>query len=418
MKLKGLIDSLRPLRVFILILIPFYIFCGQVKGESSRDTQAREQKARKVEKKASGPEAQPEDHREGRIELTRESFELMGIETARAELRKTGRYIRATAEIQFNANKLFHIGPRVPGRVVDVLADLGDEVKKGQTLALLDSIELGKAISDYLTSQTRFLVQEQHYEREWRLWEKKVTTEKEVLDARSAYLQAKAEYEAAENKLHLLGLGEEEVLNIKSQAHAITNFPILCPFDGTVVEKHIALGETTDPTARLFTIADLSVLWIMLDIYEKDLAKISPGQEVSVSVTAYPDETFHGQIAYVSNVVEEQTRTVKVRVEIDNSAKKLKPGMFATARITTGKEEGSQRLAVPNSAVESHENKKMVFVSLGNYAFQMNEIKTGEEFNGYTEVLEGIKEGEEVVTRGSFYLKSEMLKRMLTHEHD
>lgn len=413
---------LRFLSVFTLTisaLLSYYLY--KMEETVSRDDVQQEvkdsepKKIKKTPKKAPVHEQSPI---EDKITLTKESLELLGIETAKVESRRPVKLLHATAEIQFNANRLFHIGPRVPGRVVGVFADLGEDVREGQKLALIDSVELGKAISDYLTSKTSVEVHEAHFNREQRLWEKRVSSEKEMLDAKAAYLQAKAEFEAAENKLHLLGLNEQDIQDLKSQTHSVTAFPILSPFGGTVVEKHIVVGEMTDPSARLFTVADLKVLWIILDIYEKDLAKIDLGQEVNISVTAYPDKYFQGQIAYISDVMDERTRTIKVRVEIDNRERKLKPGMFATARISMGEEKnGTERLTISRSAIETYKNKKVVFVSLGDSAFQMREVQVGEEFDAQVEVLGGLKEGEEVVTRGSFYLKSELLKEKIVHEH-
>ncbi|HHT9119936.1 MAG TPA: efflux RND transporter periplasmic adaptor subunit [Candidatus Hypogeohydataceae bacterium YC41] len=396
--------------LFRLILITVSLllsFSCQEKGAAAPPSGNKT--IRKVEK--------PSQQDKAVVRLTKESYELLAFQTAIAEKKKIEKQLKVTAEIQFNANKVFHIGPRVPGRVVEVFADLGDEVQKGQKLALLDSVELGKAISEYLTSQTKLEVSKTNFARETRLWEKKITSEKEMLDCKSACLQAQAEFGAAEGKLHLLGLTDEDIETLKPQTHATAIFPILSPFNGTVVEKHIALGEMTEPATKLFTIADLSILWIILDIYEKDLPKIKLGQQVGVAVRSYPEEEFRGKIAYISDVVDEKSRTLKVRVDIDNREKKLKPGMFATAKISTAAPEAVERLVVPHEAIESYEGKKVVFLALGNYAFKMTEVKAGEEFDGYVEIVEGLKEGDEVVNKGAFYLKSELLKNIIIHQH-
>lgn len=399
------------MRILKLILVTVLVLSLACAGAGAAAVSPKEKTMRKVEKK---PAAVQE---KGVVRMSKESYGLLGLETVNVEKKALGKQLKVTAEIQFNANKVFHISPRVPGMVVDVFADLGEEVQKGQKLALLDSIELGRAISEYLTSKTRLDVCTVNFEREKRLWEKKVTSEKDMLEAKSKCVQSQAEFEAAEGKLHLLGLSDEEITELRPQTHATATFPILSPFNGTIVEKHIALGEMTEPATRLFTIADLSILWIILDIYEKDLPRIRPGQEVGVAVRAYPDEEFRGKIAYVSDVVEERTRTVKVRVDIDNPEKRLKPGMFATAKISTTPQEAIEKLVVPHAAVESHEGKQVVFVALGNYAFKMREIVAGEELDGYVEVLKGLEEGEEIVSKGAFYLKSELLKGAIVHEH-
>jgi cobalt-zinc-cadmium efflux system membrane fusion protein len=264
-------------------------------------------------------------------------------------------------------------------------------------------------------AKTKIEVAQANYEREKGLWEKKISSEKEMLDAKGEYFMAKAEFEAAESKLHLLGLSEDDIQSTISQLHSHEHFPLLSPYKGTVIEKHITLGEMTNPEETLFTIANLDILWIILDIYEKDLAKIVLGQDVEINVSTYPDNEFNGRITYISNVVEEDTRTVKVRVEIDNNKRILKPGMFATAKIVTGKPE--EIFTVPLSAIQRLQDKEVVFVDRGKNFFECCTVKTGREFETDIEVLEGIKEGEKVVIEGAFYLKSELLKETISEGH-
>lgn len=357
-----------------------------------------------------------DDHEEiSGVEVDKERLELIGLKTEKLKHKVVSQYINATAEIQFNANKLFHIGPRIQGRVIEIFADFGDEVIEGQKLAVLDSIELGEARSLFLMAKTKIEVAQANYEREKGLWKKKISSEKEMLDAKGEYFMAKAEFEAAESKLHLLGLSEDDIQSIISQLHSHEHFPLLSPYKGTVIEKHITLGEMTNPEETLFTIANLDILWIILDIYEKDLAKIVLGQDVEINVSTYPDNEFNGRITYISNVVEEATRTVKVRVEIDNNKRMLKPGMFATAKIVTGKPE--EIFTVPLSAIQRLQDKEVVFVDRGKNLFECCTVKTGREFETDIEILEGVKEGEQVVIEGAFYLKSELLKETLGEGH-
>jgi len=393
---------------------------AKAKDVAEEGPDKKEREVRKIRKVPHTHDEQGghEEQHEGIVRISKESYDLLGIETVKVTPSSPKEYIRTTAEIQFNANRVFHIGPRVPGRVVDIFADLGDEVKKGQKLAMLDSVELGNAVSEYLISKTNLSVQKAHFEREEMLWKKKVSSEREMLDAKSAYLRAKAEFEAAENKLHLFGLNEDDINTLRSETHSITAFPLLSPFSGTVVQKHLALGEMEEPSAQLFTVADLGVLWIILDIYEKDLTKINIGQEVKVSVSAYPDIYFPGKISYISDIMDERTRTVKVRVELDNSKRKLKPGMFATAEIATGGAlPGRKELIIPCSAIQNYEGGKVVFVAIGDYSYKMKEVRAGNESNEHVEILEGLTEGDEIVTKGAFYLKSELQKEMLGHDH-
>lgn len=390
---------MRLLRIMIVILLLF--FQASCKKPATEVTGSEEH-------------GEHSDHEES-IAIDKERLDLIGLKTQVLKRKVVRQRINATAEIQFNANKLFHISPRVKGKVDEIFADFGDEVVKGQKLALFDSIELGEARSVYLRAKTKVEITKANYEREKGLWGKKISSEKEMVNAKGEYFMANAEFEAAENKLHLLGLSEDDIHSTTSQLHSFEHFPLLSPYEGTVIEKHITLGEMTGPENTLFTIANLDVLWIILDIYEKDLSRIELDQEVEVYVSAFPDAQFMGKISYISHVVEEATRTVNVRVEIDNSKRMLKPGMFATAKIVTGEPE--KVFTVLLSALQRLEDKNVVFVEKESGLFESCTVKTGREFGPDIEILEGVKEGEIVVTEGAFYLKSELLQDTLGEGH-
>ncbi|MBT6226854.1 MAG: efflux RND transporter periplasmic adaptor subunit [Candidatus Scalindua sp.] len=398
--------NMRLLRIIIVILLLFFqASCKKPTTEANH-----------IEGHVEEHERSNSDHEEPpEIAIDKERLDLIGLKTQVLKRKVVRQRINATAEIQFNANKLFHISPRVKGKVDEIFADFGDEVVRGQKLALFDSIELGEARSVYLRAKTKVEITQANYEREKGLWEKKISSEKEMFNSKGEYFMAKAEFEAAENKLHLLGLSEDEIHRTTSQLHSFEHFPLLYPYNGTVIEKHITLGEMTGPENTLFTIANLGVLWIILDIYEKDLSRIKLDQEVEVYVSAFPDDKFIGKISYISHVVEEATRTVNVRVEIDNSKRMLKPGMFVTAKIVAGEPE--KIFTVPLSALQRLEDKNVVFVEKENGLFESCTVKTGREFGPDIEILEGVKEGEIVVTEGAFYLKSELLQDTLGEGH-
>lgn len=397
---------MRLLRILIVILLLFFQASCKKPATEADHVEGHEEKH----------EHSNGDHEKStEIKIDKKRLDLIGIKTQMFKRKVVRQRINATAEIQFNANKLFHISARVKGKVVEIFADFGDEVVKGQKLALFDSIELGEARSVYLRAKTKVEITQGNYEREKGLWEKRISSEKEMFNSKGEYVMANAEFEAAENKLHLLGLSEDDIQRTTSQLHSFEHFPLLSPYNGTVIEKHITLGEMTDPENTLFTIANLDVLWIILDIYEKDLSRIELDQEVEVYVSAFPDDKFMGKISYISHVVDEATRTIKVRVEIDNSKRMLKPGMFATAKIIAGKPE--KIFTVPLSALQKLENKKVVFVEKESGLFESCTVKTGRKFGSDIEVLDGVKEGEMVVTEGVFYLKSELLQDTLGEGH-
>jgi len=354
----------------------------------------------------------------GVVTLSEEAYRTLHVQTVAAEKRPFIQKIQATAVIKPNEDRLAHVSPRIPGKVVEVHALLGDRVTKGDLLAVLDSVELGKAKADYLKFKALTDVQQKNYLREKRLFSQKISSEKEVLEAEAAYLSAKAEFDAAHATLHLYGLGAEEIHKIAwSAEEPISHFPLLSPFAGTVVEKHAVVGEAVSPKTKLYTIADLSTLWIQLDIYEKDLTRVSTGMEVALRVESYPQDTFHGQVAYVGDLLNEATRTMPSRVEIDNRTGKLKAGMFATATIASW-EGGEEKtvLAIPATAVQRIEGKPVVFVQAGELSFARRWVTLGESFDQWVEVVSGVEEGEQVVSEESFTLKSELLKDTLAGE--
>lgn len=362
----------------------------------------------------------PDEHHteeKGVIHLAPEALRLASFKTAAVERRLLTEGLRLTAVIKPNEDRLAHVSPRIPGRVVQVRKLLGETVKTGDILAVLDSVELGKAKADYLKFQALTRVHEKNYQRERRLFEQKIASQKEVLDAEAAYLTAKAEFEAAHAMLHLYGLSDEETHRLTWQTREpISHFPLLSPFSGIVAEKDLTIGEVVSPEKHVYTIADLSTLWIQLDVYEKDLAKIQRGQQVAIIADSYPQETFHGAISYIGSLLNETTRTIPTRVEIPNPGDRLKPGMFASAVIATQEDSAATALVVPADAVQRVAGETIVFVPSGEGMFARRQVIVGKQSDGWIEVKEGIQAGEQVVTEGSFALKSELLKATLAGE--
>jgi cobalt-zinc-cadmium efflux system membrane fusion protein len=228
-------------------------------------------------------------------------------------------------------------------------------------------------------------------------------------------MTVRAEFKAAEDKLHLLGLSEGELKRIGSEHIINSKVAVKAPFSGKVIERHATLGEVIEPATNLFTLANLSKLWVIADVSEKDVPLVVTGLPVEIRVSPYPDEVFKGTVTYVGDQIDPTTRTVKVRTEVDNSLGKLKPEMFATIFITT--EVISDVLAIPEEAVQTDGNKKIVFIDMGNGGFEAREVTLGRQVDSFYQLMEGIKAGEKIVTKGSFLLKSEAQKGELGEEH-
>jgi len=289
-------------------------------------------------------------------------------------------------------------------------------VKAGQALAYLDSVELDQTWADYLKAQGKVELARKNFQREETLFEKKVSPEKDVLRAKQELGEAEADIYLAKERFRLLGVNVSQFESSKGNGnHPL--IPVTTPVGGVVLEKTITQGEMVNSENMLFTVADLSTLWVVIDVYEKDSSRLRLGTGVKVSVTAFPEKTFKGKISYISDVVDEKTRTEKARVTIDNSSGLLKPGMFATVLIeaTSG---GTERLiAVPEEAVYFDGTKSYVFIQTAPDKFTRREIVAGRTFGNRLEITSGLKEGETVAVKGAFILKSELKKGELVDEH-
>jgi membrane fusion protein, heavy metal efflux system len=350
------------------------------------------------------------------IQLNSKSIEAANLEIEEVSLRSLKNILQVPGKVQFNENKLAHVGSRVPGRIVEVTANLGDKVKADDSLAIIDSTELGAAQSDYLKAKANFLAQGKSYERAKKLLDGKAISLSEYQKREAEYMTVSAEFKAAEDKLHLLGLSEEDVKRIGREHIINSKVAVRAPFSGKIVERHATLGEVIEPATNLFTLADLSTLWVIADVPEKDIPVLKTDLSVEIKVSPYPDEIFKGSVTFIGDQIDPSTRAVKVRTEVDNSLGKLKPEMFATVKISAAGKENV--LAIPESAVQRDGEKAVVFVAKGGSTFEKRHVTVGPEANGFYEALSGLEQGEMIVTRGAFTLKSELQKgEMDEHGH-
>ncbi len=352
----------------------------------------------------SPPEKPGEKAAEKLLDLSDAEIHQAGIKVQKLELQEKADQIVVTATIQANQDRLARVAPRVPGRIVKVNASLGNRVKAGQALAMLDSIDLGEARSAYLQAASEAAVAQAGFARAQRLNADSIIPEKDYLRARAEHEKAGAALRAAADRLRMMGVNPER------QSGSV--FPLVAPFAGTIIEKKAVLGELAPPDQSLFTVADLSTLWIEADLFEKDLAKVRPGMQASVTVSAYPDEMFKGRLTYISSVVDKDSRTVKARVEVPNPDGRLKPEMFATAAIQTGS--GAKALLLPEDAVLLVQGQPTVFVAgKDGFVFAPRAVEVGERTQGRIVIRSGVAAGESVVTSGAYALKARLLKSQI-----
>ncbi|MDZ4247527.1 MAG: efflux RND transporter periplasmic adaptor subunit, partial [Dehalococcoidia bacterium] len=332
----------------------------------------------------------------------------------------------ATGEVGPNQDRIVIISPRISGVVKEVFVDWGERVKKGQKLALLDSIELGEAKADYLKAAAMLKLAEKNYTRENALYGKNITSGKHFLDAENAHEQAHIELNAMKEKLLLMGqeegnirqmqeklpLTDEEEGDMKHTAeeevHVSSLFTLAAPLDGIVIEKKVAVGELKNAFDPVVTVADLSHLWVWFDIYEKDIPKVKMDSTVTISVASWPEEQFTGYVTYIGNIIDEKTRTVKVRAEVDNRHEKLKPGMFAKVLLQI--DDAKEVVGVPEEAVQADGQERFVFIPLKEGYFMRRNVTLGAQMNGYVKVISGLDVNDPVVVKGGFLLKSETMK--------
>jgi len=323
------------------------------------------------------------------------------------ELLNIGVTLKATGEVGPNQNRFVVVSPRMPGVAKEVFVDWGDRVKKGQVLAILDSIELGQARADYKKAKAMLKLAKKNYQREKSLYRQNICSKKQFLEAETDYEQAQIELKALRERLKLMGLHENSMLSAP-EGNGSSLFTIAAPFDGTVIEKKVAVGELKDAFTPIVTISDLTHIWVWFDIYEKDITKVKVGNKVIISVASYPDEQFEGLVTYIGATVNEKTRTVKVRAEVDNRHEKLKPGMFAKVLLLV--ETGNDSPVVPEETVQTDGQKHFVFVPLKEGYFLRRNVVIGARVDGHVKVISGLNRNERVVVKGSFLLKSELMK--------
>jgi len=386
-------------------------------------------KAAAPEPEAKEPEA-GEKHEEipGRVTLTPAAISEAGITTWQVKPVDLEHLLVLTGSVGHDENRLLQVASNVRGRVAAIPVDLGAWVRKGDPILEIESVELGRARGEFVKELSEFRVSARAYERAKTLVEAKAISAGEFQSREGDYLSKKAAVEAAERALHLYGDSEQEVARLRARLEsgsaagaADTDAPRLvlrAPFDGRVVDRKVTPGSLVEALQPLMTVANLSTVWVFLQAYEKDLSLLHNGLPVTIRTEAYPQESFKGRIDFVGSTLDSTTRTVRVRASVLNRSEKLKPGMFVKAHVDVPKPAAEAKLilVVPQSALQTLEGRTTLFVEVEPGVFERRFVEVGHSFEGFTEVLAGVKAGDVVVTEGSFVMKSEFAKASLAEE--
>ncbi|TKB80014.1 MAG: efflux RND transporter periplasmic adaptor subunit [Nitrospira sp.] len=344
--------------------------------------------------------------RTGLLRLTPEELSRMQLELVPVAQGQLLSHREFSATVQANQNELAEVTTLIRGRVVKVHVDVGQDVKKGALLAMLHSVDLGVAEGDYLKAGARLHEVELAHLRAKDLYENKAVSLAELQRREAAMKTARAELREAKNRLELLGVPLEEIGRLERELTIKANMPLRAPFDGRVITRNITRGEVVETEQKLFTVANLTDVWVIGNVPEKDVRFIRKDQKVNVVLAAYPHAIFSGAITYVGDVLDPATRTMRLRVTVSNHDRLLKPEMFAIVSVFATS--SPDALSVPLAAVQDGPGGKTVFVQREVGTFEARTVTLGNEEGDVVRVMEGVKVGEQVVTKGSFALKSEM----------
>lgn len=322
-----------------------------------------------------------------------DSAGIAGVQTAIPTIGAIADAVECYADLAFNQNKLAQIAAPVGGIVQTVEADLGSQVNEKQCVAAIWSAAIAEAVAKaVLTHQT--------LDRERKLRADRVTSEKDLQ-------QAEAEHRAACQQARTLGLSEEDIDRMGSKPNDPVFLEVRAPFAGEIVERTAVRGALVEAGKPLFTLADRSVMWAMLNIPESTLARVKVGQTVELSVESLPGLIFKGKLTWIAAEVDERSRMARGRAEVVNKDGLLKSKMFAQARILTRTSEGA--ILLPSPAIQRIEGKDFVFVKLGEDLFDARVVRLGAKFNGNVEIVEGLKPQEVVAVNHAYPLKSAFL---------
>lgn len=366
----------------------------------------------------------------GIIEVDEAAQQNADLQTMAARALTLPTTIAVTGVVAPENDRVAHIRPLARGLIEQVSVSLGARVSAGQPLVTVDNIELGELIGTYLSekatlaqTQSDLDVKRQVMARSEELIKLEAIAQQtlelrraEFRNAEAAVTSQRARVAKVEEQIHRFGLSDADLTKLTPEeggaGHRVASHNVLrAPFDGVVTSYDVARGEVVQPDKELFTLTNLSKVWVLADVYEKDLGRIQQNTDVSVQVDTYPGRTFTGRLTYISDLIDPKTRTAKVRCVVANNDGALKLDMFA--RIVIPTKERREGIAVPQAAVQQIESQSVVFVRQSPTRFERRDVRLGATAGDLVEIVSGLKPGETFVTSGSFYFKTALLRERI-----
>ncbi len=338
--------------------------------------------------------------------------QMAHVQVVSVEKAALPRVLRLAGAVAYNAFKTTPVFAAIGGPVHELLVAPGESVHAGQPLLTVNSPDFSLARSAFLKARTAFLLADKFYTRAQDLLSHGAIAEADFQTAESSRNQAQADLQSSEDALRVLGITDPESLE-KNPPKTTSQVPVLAPVGGEVVERLVGPGQLLQAgTTQVFTISDMSTVWVLVNVYQGEVAYVRPGDDVDITTDAYPD-TFHGKISYIAPALDPNTRTLQARIVTENPSKKLKKDMYVTASVNAGAI--ASALTVPDAAVlRDTENQPFVYVesSTKQNEFARRLVQLGDSHGGRTQVTDGLKEGEHVVGDGSLFLQ---FKNSLQH---
>ena len=341
------------------------------------------------------------------VTLSQESLQRAGIVVASAQPAAGQSTLRLPAIIQANAYKEVSVTPIVTGRVTRVLVELGQGVRRGQPLAEIFSPELAEAETRYVSMRAELDAHERELQRTEKLVEIGAASRQELERLHAEHAAKLTAVESTRSRLELLGVSSSAIASLGHGKDVGATTTVAAPIAGVVTERAANAGLNVDPAAKLFTVVDLSTVWVVADAYEQDFSRVHAGSSAVVTTKAYPDVPLRGRVAYIDPQVNPETRTAKVRVEVANPGERLRLGMFADVRIeSSGSPSGAR---IPKSAIQNVADRTVVYLADSKQPgrFVERDVRLGDAVGDQINVLSGIQPGDSIVSDGSFFVRAE-----------
>jgi membrane fusion protein, heavy metal efflux system len=326
------------------------------------------------------------------------------VATERAEV------LRLPGRVALDEQRVARIGPAISGQLTEIKAFVGQNVRKGDVLAMIHSTELGNAQAAYLIAKSKVNLHRLAANRARRLLESGVISQVKLNERESELAESEVEMRANVDRLRVMGMSESAIRRLSDSGAIDSTTPITATLTGTVIERHVSIGEIAQPADNLFTVADLSRVWVAADAPEQDAHLIEAGGYADVLIPALPGESITGKLVYVAATVNPISRTVTVRMEVENSDRKIKPEMLATMIIHRPL---VSSMTIPAKAVVRQNDHDYVFVQIAPNRFELCPVSLGPEQDGLRQVFSGLDLGRQIVVDGAFHLNNERMRSIL-----